>query len=249
MNLNKYDASSVDSIIKFATKLEGQTLRTACNVTSSEFHMDDKGGFGKMVERCYFKYEPNSSENPDFKVTGLELKCSPLKILKNGEFRSKEKLIMNIIDYMEVHKETFDKSAFLRKNSHLLLVFYLHDKNLDLVDYPVKLVANWQYTRDDLEIIERDWETITQKIRNGQAHELTESDTLCLGATVKGSIALKSFRKQPFNVAEAKQRAYSLKQCYVNHIIWSIAQEKSFKETFGKSLEGYRKTWSNKGRI
>ena len=89
----------------------------------------------KQQKNIYFDYEPNSDAEPDFKEAGLELKCSPLKTLKNGDFRSKERLVLNIINYLEVHEEDFESSSFWKKNAHLLLVFYLHDRDLDLLDY------------------------------------------------------------------------------------------------------------------
>lgn len=165
---------------------------------------------------------------------GLELKSSPLKTLKNGEYRSKERLVLNIINYLEVHKEVFETSSFWKKNAHLLLVFYLHDRDLDLLDYLIKLVDGWQYPNEDLKIIKQDWEFINQKIKDGKAHELSEGDTFYLGACTKGSTA-KSFRDQPFNEEQAKQRAYSLKQGYVNHIIANIAQEET--AVYGKIIE------------
>jgi hypothetical protein len=122
-----YDVNSADSIIEFAKKLKGKTLRTACNVDFDEFKINDKGGYGKTAEKYYFNYEPNSDAEPDFKEAGLELKCSPLKTLKNGDFRSKERLVLNIINYLKVHEEDFESSSFWKKNAHLLLVFYLHD--------------------------------------------------------------------------------------------------------------------------
>jgi len=230
-----YDVNSADSIIDFAKLLKGQTLRQACGVEIEEHGYNGKGNFGQILEKFYFGYEPNSDAEPDFKEAGMELKSSPLKTLKNGEFRSKERLVLNIINYLEVHKEDFETSSFWKKNAHLLLVFYLHDRDLDLLDYIIKLVDGWQYPNEDLKIIKRDWEFINQRIKEGKAHELSEGDTFYLGACTKGSTALKSFRNQPFNEEQAKQRAYSLKQGYVNHIIANIAQEET--AVYGKIIE------------
>ncbi len=230
-----YDLNLAESIIDFAKLLKGQTLRTACEVDFDEYKINDKGGYGKTTEKYYFKYEPNNDAEPDFKEAGLELKCSPLKMLKNGEFRSKERLVLNIINYLEVHKEDFETSSFWKKNAHLLLVFYLHDSDLDLLDYLIKLVDDWKYPNEDLKIIKQDWELINQKIKDGKAHELSEGDTFYLGACTKGSTALKSYRNQPFNIKKAKQRAYSLKQGYVNHIIANIAQEET--AVYGKIID------------
>ena len=230
-----YDINSADSIIDFAKLLKDQTLREACGVEIEKHGYKGKGNFGQILEKFYFGYEPNSDAEPDFKEAGMELKSSPLKTLKNGEFQSKERLVLNIINYLEVHKEDFENSSFWKKNAHLLLVFYLHDRDLDLLDYIIKLVDDWQYPNEDLKIIKRDWEFINQKIKDGKAHELSEGDTFYLGACTKGSTALKSFRNQPFNDEQAKQRAYSLKQGYVNHIIANIAQEEA--AVYGKIIE------------
>jgi len=96
--------------------------------------------------------------------------------------------------------------------------------SLIILDYLIKLVDEWNFPSTDLEIIKKDWELIKQKIAEGKVHELSEGDTFYLGACTKGSNA-NSTRKQPFNDIPAKQRAYSLKQGYVNHIIASIAND------------------------
>lgn len=154
----------------------------------------------------------------------MELKTSPLKRLRNNEYRSKERLVLNIINYVEVVNQQFEKSDFWKKNANILLIFYLHQAGYDILDYLIKLVDEWNFTSTDLEIIKKDWELIKQKIADGKAHELSEGDTFYLGACTKGANA-SSVRKQPFNDIPAKQRAYSLKQGYVNHIIASIANE------------------------
>ena len=230
-----FDINSPNSIIEFAKLLKDQSLRQACGIEIEKHGYRGKGNFGQILEKFYFGYEPNSDAEPDFKEAGIELKSSPLKTLKNGEYRSKERLVLNIINYLEVHKEEFETSSFWKKNAHLLLVFYLHDRDLDLLDYLIKLVDGWQYPNEDLKIIKQDWEFINQKIKDGKAHELSEGDTFYLGACTKGSTALKSFRDQPFNEEQAKQRAYSLKQGYVNHIIANIAQEET--AVYGKIIE------------
>lgn len=221
-----YDKYSADSIIDFAKKIKGKTLRDVCGEDIENHLYCGKGNFGQLLEKFYFGYEPNSDSNPDFLEAGMELKTSPLKTLMNGRLVSKERLVLNIINYLEVHKETFEKSSFWKKNSHLLLVFYLHEKDTDVLDYLIKLVDEWKYPPEDLKIIKHDWELIKKKINDGKAHELSEGDTFYLGACTKGSTALKSYRKQPKNKnVKAKQRAFSLKQGYVNHIIANIAHK------------------------
>jgi len=233
--MRNFDINSASSIVEFAKKLKDKTLHEVCGKEIVEHGYKGKGNFGQILEKFYFGYEPNSDTEPDFLEAGLELKSSPLKVLKNGEYRSKERLVLNIINYLEVHKETFENSSFWKKNAHLLLVFYLWEKDLKITDYLIKLVDDWQYSNEDLKIIKHDWETINQKIKDGKAHEISEGDTFYLGACTKGATAQKSLREQPFNSEKAKQRAYSLKQGYVNHIIAKIAKDE--KDVFGKIIQ------------
>ena len=156
-NQGNFDVNSAESIIDYAKLLKNQTLREACGSEIEKHGYKGKGNFGQILEKFYFGYEPNSDAEPDFLEAGIELKSTPLKNLKNGEFRSKERLVLNIINYLKVHKEDFETSSFIKKNAHLLLVFYLHDRDLNLLDYIIKLVDGWQYPNEDLKIIKQDW--------------------------------------------------------------------------------------------
>jgi DNA mismatch repair protein MutH len=229
-----FDINSSKSIIEYAKKLKGYTLREKCREEIENHNYKGKGNFGQILEKFYFGYQPNSDANPDFKEVGIELKSSPLKTLKNGDFRAKERLVLNIINYLKVHSEEFESSTFWKKNAHILLVFYLHNKEDNLLDYIIKLVDNWEFPNDDLQIIKRDWEVINEKIIEGRAHELSEGDTFYLGACTKGGKG-GNLREQPFNTTRAKQRAYSLKQGYVNHIIANIAKDE--QGIYGKVID------------
>jgi DNA mismatch repair protein MutH len=221
-----YNPNDKKSIIDYAKLLKGKTLGQVCNIDDIKNDRKGKGHFGQILEEFYFFYKPNSVSEPDFPIAKLELKSTPLKQLKKQEYRSKERLVLNIINYLEVVNQDFETSSFWKKNANILLIFYLHQTESDILDYLIKLVEEWNFPNTDLEIIKNDWELIKQKIANGKAHELSEGDTFYLGACTKGANA-NTTRKQPFSDIPAKQRAFSLKQGYVNHIIASIANEPS----------------------
>lgn len=228
-----YNPEDKKSIIEFAMLLKDKSLRQVCDETAIKNDRKGKGHFGQILEEFYFQYKPNSDAEPDFPIAKLELKSSPLKQLKNNEYRSKERLVLNIINYINVVNQNFENSDFIKKNASILLIFYLHQAGYDILDYLIKLVDEWSFPSTDLEIIKKDWETITKKIADGKAHELSEGDTFYLGACTKGANA-STIRKQPFSEIPAKQRAYSFKQGYVNHIIASIAGET--KEVYCKLI-------------
>jgi DNA mismatch repair protein MutH len=219
-----YNPKDKKEIIAYAKKLVGNRLKDVCSESIIHHQFKGKGNFGQVLEKFYFGYEPNSNAEPDFKEAGLELKSSPLKLLKNGEYRAKERLVLNIINFEEIVNQHFHISDFWKKNAHLLLVFYLHEADADILDYLIKLVDEWGFPETDQEIIKRDWEIIKQKVDDGKAHELSEGDTFYLGACTKGANSYTT-RNQPNSHIPAKQRAFSLKQGYVNHIIASIARD------------------------
>lgn len=105
-----------------------------------------------------------------------------------------------------------------------MLIFYLYEKEKELFDYLIQFVDIWSFPSCDLEIIRQDWEIIRQKVCEGKADELSEGDTFYLAACTKGSKG-GNLREQPFSNKLAKQRAYSLKQGYVNHIIAKISNK------------------------
>ncbi|MCK5343439.1 MAG: hypothetical protein KAR20_08545, partial [Candidatus Heimdallarchaeota archaeon] len=217
-----YDVTDSEDIKRYAKQLVGKTFSDITVDSSDEYLAgcsSNKGHLGQYIEKNFFLYEPNSSRDADFKEAGLELKVCPVKHLKSGKLRAKERIVLNIIDYMGIVKEVWVSSSLLKKNSRLLIIFYLFEKDEDRLDHKIHLVTLWDYNdKKDLIIIKQDWETIVGKIRDGKAHELSEGDTIFLGACTKG-VNSKSLRKQPFSEILAKQRAFSLKQKYVNYII------------------------------
>jgi DNA mismatch repair protein MutH len=230
----KYNLRDKISIVDYAKLLTEKTLREVCDPTIKNHNLKGKGIFGQLIEKYYFGYEPNSKSKPDFEELGLELKTSPLKKKGHNEFRSKERLVLNIINYLEIINQNFEESDFWKKNANLLLIFYLHQEGCNVLDYLIKLVDEWKYPDSDLEIIKKDWELIKNKVMAGKAHELSEGDTFYLGACTKGANS-NTERDQPFSSRPAKQRAFSLKQGYVNHIIASISNENT--GVYGKLLE------------
>src|SRR5690606_4744658 len=117
-----YDPRDAESIYRYAMGLLNKSLRDVLgnDVEQEAATMKGKGDFGQLVEKLYFLYEPNSNAEPDFPDAGVELKTSPLKKIRTG-WVSKERLVFNIINYEEEHKQVFRTSSFWRKNQKLLL--------------------------------------------------------------------------------------------------------------------------------
>lgn len=175
-----------------------------------------KSYHGYIVERSIFEYEPNSNPFPDLDWLDLEIKSTPMRETNKG-LTSKERLVLNIINYLEESWIDFYDSSFWQKNKKLLVVFYLHKNTLPKREHKILKSIIYKYPEKDLKIIMNDWMTIADKVLNGKAHELSERDTLYLAACTKGMNS-NSVRKQPFSDVFAKQRAYSLKASYMTTV-------------------------------
>lgn len=218
-----YDPSSQESILSYALQLEGKSLREVIDISGLDQNRLNKGRFGQILEEYYFYKKLDSTSQPDFPEAGLELKSGAVKRLtRNGELRAKERLVLSIIDYNDLVTQNFKTGSFYMKNAEMLLVFHLHEKNINVLDYIVKLVGVWDFPAEDLKVIEHDWQLIKNKVMNGEAHTLSEGDTFYLGACTKGANA-SSTRSQPNSTTPAKQRAFSLKPGYVNHMLAKIS--------------------------
>lgn len=179
----------------------------------------NKGGLGQMVEQVLFGLQTNNDSEPDFTKAGIELKVTPYKKLKDGKLSAKERLALNIIDYMNEYKNKFQSSHFWFKNNTIQLLWYLWEPNKNIKDLKITHEKLLELAKnEDLKQIEEDWKFIINKIKDGKAHEISEADTMYLAACSKGANA-NSLRKQPFSEIPAMQRAFCFKNSYMTQLV------------------------------
>ncbi|WP_142414661.1 Sau3AI family type II restriction endonuclease [Hathewaya massiliensis] len=250
--LNKpYDETNPFSIESYSKNLIGKTFADILNEnfnsqlvkeSSSEYAISHKnkkrkGGLGELIEECFFHYKCNNDSKPDFDKAGVELKVTPYKINKNKSLSAKERLIITMIDYNQVIHENFYESHLWAKSSLILLVYYLYTNEItNRLDYRINYSKLFSPPKEDLEIIKSDYETIINKIKAGKAHELSEGDTLYLGAATKAASS-SDCRTQPFSDIPAKPRAFSFKTSYMTYVLNTyIVPNKTTYEPIIKNL-------------
>lgn len=213
-----FNPKDYSSILNHAKKLIGKSLIQLVGATEAKASYSGKGGFGNKVEEKYFFIQNNSDSSPDFKEVGVELKITPIKLLKQGSFSPKERLVLGKIDYNELNKENdFLKSKFIVKNNKILIIFYLYTPSTKDYDYPFKHLVTYELLNSDLKIIQDDWIKIRDKVRAGKAHLLSESDTIYLAASTKGKNS--SDRTSQPNGPSAKPRAFSFKPSFIKTLL------------------------------
>lgn len=220
--LIEYDKYNPISIETYSKKLIGMSFKEVVEAdnNSTKENKSNKGDLGQLIEEYFFHYKCNSKSEPDIKEAGVEIKVSPYKIKKNGELAAKERLVLTMIDYFEVVKEkTLEESHLWYKCRLMLIIYYLYKDSIrNRLDYRINFSKLFTPPEQDLLIIKDDYNFIVNKIRSGLAHELSEGDTLYLGACTKASKSTDR-RKQPFSDIEAKPRAFSFKTSYMSYIL------------------------------
>ena len=128
-----YDKTDLESILEYASRLTGRTMREFLGDPEDDVigGVSSKGTFGQLVEEGYFHIENNSRPEPDFSEVGLELKVVPVKKVRGG-FVSKERTVLNIINYGEALVDGF--GTFTHKSSHVMFVFYLWEPDVSIYD-------------------------------------------------------------------------------------------------------------------
>lgn len=189
-----------------------------------------KGGLGNLIEEHFFHYKANSNQDPDFPMAKLELKVTPYE-KRNRRNRGKntdevyyvagERLVLTMIDFNQRPIEfNLLESHLWHKCSQILLIYYLRDRSIrNNLLYTINYVDIFSPNAADLVIIRQDYLKIMDKIAKGQAHEISESDTMYLGACTKGSTAAKSIVIQRENGIPAQKRAFCFKMSYMTTIL------------------------------
>ena len=139
---------------------------------------------------------------------------------KNGDFTAGERLSITNISFSKPVEEDFYSSHVWDKIKKILLIHYLRDKTIDRWQYQIKYVNMFSPPAEDLNIIIQDYNKIINKIKKGKAHEISESDTLYLGACTKGKDAKSSMIPQYYGEhILARRRNFCFKRQYMDYVL------------------------------
>lgn len=245
-----YDPTNPQSIERYAVQLENKTFLDV--VTDKENVSSDaveayanklrKGGLGNLLEEVYFGYKANSNQEADFPEAGVELKATPYEVTQKGELRAGERLVLTMINYDSPIELEFYKSHAWEKMRLILLIYYWRNKELNSnLLYKIGYVKLFTPPEEDLEIIKKDYDYIVNTIKDGRAHELSEGDTMYLGACTKGATAEKSTVPQYYgDNIPARKRAFCFKNSYMTYVLNHYIAGKSSDNSILKDATGLK---------
>ncbi|MBE6513289.1 MAG: hypothetical protein E7Z75_09150 [Methanobrevibacter olleyae] len=217
---------TIEELMEYSKKIIGKSIN---DVADDNEKLDGspmkrkKGVLGNLVETEFFHYPQNNNPAADFEDLGVELKITGIVETKNG-YKAKERMVLSMINFMDVAKETFEESHLLEKNQLILILWYHYIKGINCRDYKFKYILLYSLLRDK-KIIEHDYNIIRKKVLEGKAHELSEGDTTYLGACRKGRTGSDT-RPQPYSDIPAPSRAFCLKNSYMTLILNELINNK-----------------------
>ena len=232
--------NTIEELLHYTEAIKGKTFKEIDSKHLLENTTNlkrNKGILGHVVESGFYKYPINSNPQADFDKIGVELKVTGYKKNKKGEKSAKERVSLSKIDFNKIVNEDYEYSKLIYKNKKILFIWYFYEKGKDIGDF---LITDYQLydMGQDEETIKNDFYIIKQKVKDGRAHELSESDTSYLGACTKARTS-KDRTTQPNSTIPAKPRAYSLKNSYMSGILNSIGTTISFDTNEFKTVEEY----------
>ena len=208
MGLFDYDKSSIESILNYTDReLVGRSLYdlleeyqnseyktyedkekgAPSTATRKEISELSKGIYGNLIEELFYGIKPNNSPEPDIPDAKVEIKTTPYRVNTNGTISAKERLVLSMLNFHDENLDDFYQTHLWQKCQNILLLFYKYRKTRDILRNIIDKAFLFDWPEEDMPTILEDYKRITQKVLEGRAHELSESDGMYLSTCRKGA--------------------------------------------------------------
>lgn len=179
-----------------------------------------KGASGLIVENL-LGIENNSRPEADLVQIGCEIKILPLQKNRDGSVKAKEPTAIQMINYCEVAKETWETAKIRSKINLTFWVVYLAKENGKSKPQDDYVIVDYflDHPSDVTNgIFKTDWEEIQSYIKRGDADRLSCSMGTYLEPKTKGKNSQDKTDAPDGNggITRARRRAFYYKKNYTN---------------------------------
>jgi DNA mismatch repair protein MutH len=222
-----------EELLKLAKFLEGKTLGEISDrvnkIVDADVRKFNKSVVSNIIESDYFKIPINSSEDADFSALGVdvELKVSPLKLVRGNIFTTKERNVLKMVDYFDIYENPIWTDTKLQKKlKSILFVMYHHNEREHPGQWKIISTFIWELNPYYHKMIEADYNIIRENVINGVV--LSEKQNTFLATCPKhgGGYNKKnpklsipsSLTSHPI-LNQAEKRGYCIKQAEFTRLI------------------------------
>lgn len=202
---------------------KGKTIGQIKDELSIERNKMVKGASGLIVENL-LGIKNNNRDEADIPEIGCEIKILPLQKNRNGIIKAKEPTAIQMINYIEVAKETWETAKLRRKITLTFWIVYLAKNNgvtLNQNDYVI--VDYFLDHPNDIQncVFKKDWENIQEYIKSGRADLLSCSMGVYIEPKTKGANNQDKTDAPDGKggIIKARRRAFYYKKNYTNTAI------------------------------
>ncbi len=179
-----------------------------------------KGASGLIVENL-LGIENNSRPEADLVQIGCEIKILPLQKNRDGSIKAKEPTAIQMINYCEVVKETWETAKIRSKINLTFWVVYLAKENGKSKPQDDYVIVDYflDHPSDVTNgVFKTDWEEIQSYIKRGDADRLSCSMGTYLEPKTKGKNSQDKTDAPDGNggITRARRRAFYYKKNYTN---------------------------------
>ncbi len=209
-----------EELINFTNKLLNKRVKDVfTDEQINSQNINNKGKLGHLIEKFYFEYDLNNQKSPDFSDIGVELKVSPINILKNGNYSPKERIKLTQLNLNDViNNKNIKDSETWNKIKKTLIIWYVNSKEFNNNQFKIIKLLELE-KQVEFKEIENDWIRIREIIKNGEAHKISESTTNYLGLARNGTGKNEKKISQPFSEEKFYKRAFTLKTKFLRKIL------------------------------
>ncbi len=175
-----------------------------------------KTGVGDLVE-AYFGKEADNEQRPDIPELDIEIKTLPLLRYHDGSPRVKEPTSITAMNYHVIDGQSWDAAYVRHKIGRILWVPFMHDKDKRKVRFLRPFL--WSPEPGDWPVFEADYDASRALIKEGRAHELSETIAKVLAPRRKGAKGQMTTQPHQHIQEKAKTRAWAFKPAYTRPIV------------------------------
>ncbi len=168
---------------------KGKTIREIKLELGIERSNMKKGASGLIVENL-LGIPNNNNDDADIPEIGCEVKVLPIQKNRDGSIKVKEPTQIQMINYFEVSKETWDSAKIRRKISLTFWIAYLakeDSKPLEQDDYKIVDYFIDHPDTSKINVFKKDWEDIQNYIICGHGDLLSCSMGTYIEPKTKGA--------------------------------------------------------------
>ena len=195
-------------------------LAVLAGVYMPEQSRQSRGYSGQIIE-LFLGADASNQSLPDFVDLGIELKTIPV----SSDFTARETTFISAATINPERYIPFERTSLYSKVRHMLFVILFAPKGLPPAERRILGYFFFQPDKDQLAIMEQDYNEFNELIFSGRAHEIngTMGNILQMRPKALDSLTYTPVRDTEGNTAWTTPRGYYFRQAFTTSLLQALS--------------------------